>query len=86
MSLQSFPQAGLFLSRQKILCRDRVCKGGVAKEFLVATNRPGLRARQSDGHKNDGPGHTDERTHQQRCSACDKADHMQRALLRARQA
>ena len=35
VSLQSFPQAGLFLSRKKILCRDRVCRGGVAtKSFM----------------------------------------------------
>ena len=45
VSQQSFPRAGPFLSRQKILCRDRVCRGGVAIEsFLVVIHRPGLHA------------------------------------------
>ena len=35
VSQQIFPKAGLFLSRQKILCCDRVCRGGDAtKSFL----------------------------------------------------
>ena len=36
MSLQSFPKAGLFLSRQKILCRYKVCRGGVATESFLS--------------------------------------------------
>ena len=35
-SRQSFPKAGSFLLRYKILCRDRVCWGGVAAESFMS--------------------------------------------------
>ena len=33
---QSFLKVGSFLLRQKILCHDRVCKGGVATESFLS--------------------------------------------------